>query len=725
MDSAQTPVSGNFDLVRRLATLLLVVAIVGLPISGLLDYAVVVVSAILLFTGTPVAWSFAWRAAIVLTALLVAAQALLAPPKIDEGHNIFLTDGAKRPLEAVLPADVFRFMQAKFDARFPPGRRCDSHQAGCWRGGGFPNAPYAFSGDGVFQKPAFSRRVDGIDFSDPVWLRLGAINGLRYNWYTGTSDVARVTRDRRFWRGLHRWHLQMPWYVAYRFPADYTGSSLCWRDDVLWPTSDRTFTPIHHADWSCRAIAADDIGRRIFGVAIAPDSLAMNLTPPPDIRARALTVRGLKLGGAIAILVLLLHLRLRALVVPGLLAGLALLAIAIDDASFVGGLRPFDGGDDGLFYAGTGRDILQHALAGNIAAALEGGEKVFYYGGPGLRYFRALEMVLFGDTNLGLLSLVLLLPFVLLLVLRRLLPLRWALALTLMFVAVPVGALFGTTFFQYATLAARGYADPVAYILFVCAIVPIIGAAAAGPGNRFAPAFGGVLLMALSLTMKPIVAPAIAVMLGGAGLSALIQSHWKRLAGLCLGFVPAGGMALHNWYFGGVFVPFSANAGHPLVFVMPPSAYAAVFGELLQGNFAGEHVQHMLWHLTAWLSGPSGLAALAPLGALALVLLIYVAGSRRFDPWLRVIAVAALAQQAVGLFYIATARYHLLAWLLTGMVVVVWFQTIAVAWMQRRWPDGWRRAAALPVSMRIVASLAALQQGYEMRDQSAPASAKV
>jgi hypothetical protein len=183
-------------------------------------------------------------------------------------------------------------------------------------------------------------------------------------------------------------------------------------------------------------------------------------------------------------------------------------------------------------------------------------------------------------------------------------------------------------------------------------------------------------------------------------------------------------MALHNWYFGGAFVLLSANAEHPLVYVMPPSAYAAALSELLQGQF-GEPVSHMLRHWTAWLSGPSGVHALAPLGALAIAVLIYVAIARgRFDPWLRLIAVAALAQQAVGLFYIATPRYHLLAWLLTGIVAAVWFRRVAVTWMRRRWPNAWRRAAAHPAVLRLARWLAALQRTYELRDQSAPTPAK-
>ena len=80
--------------------------------------------------------------------------------------------------------------------------------------------------------------------------------------------------------------------------------------------------------------------------------------------------------------------------------------------------------------------------------------------------------------------------------------------------------------------------------------------------------------------MKPIVAPAAAVLLGGAGVAALYWRQWARLAGLCVGFLPVFSMALHNWVYGHVFVLFSANAEHSALLVMPPSAYAAAAHEL-------------------------------------------------------------------------------------------------------------------------------------------------
>ena len=388
---------------------------------------------------------------------------------------------------------------------------------------------------------------------------------------------------------------------------------------------------------------------------------------------------------------------------PAILIVLALLVIAIDDGSFLGGVRPFDGGDDGLIYDGIGRLILQKLLAGDIAGFLEGGEKVFYFGGPGLRYFRAIEHVVFGESYLGYLSLVLLSPFVVLAIFRRFLPERWSLALILLFVAVPIGTLFGTTFVQYSKLASKGFADPAAYLLFFCAILPLMS-------RNVLPALLGALLLALSIFMRPVVAPAAAILVGGAGLAALYQRQWGRLAGMGIGFLPVLSMALHNWIFGHVFVLFSSNSQDSNLLVMPPAAYLAAARELVSLDFSG--AARVLIQIANWLSGPAESYWTIPLNAAGFVILIYVvARGRTFDPWLRLLGAAALAQHAVALFYRGdVARYHFLTWFLTMVVVMVFMHEVGIGWLRRRYPELSERLATHPASLWLASGLARLQK---------------
>ena len=697
-----TPASGGW---RKLAALVLALAAVGLPVNELGRYALLLVAAVVIFSGEVNARGRAWAAAVAIVAVAVAGQFLLAPQRIEEGHNVFLPSPA---LERQLPADVYRRLAGEFDAQYPPAVRCKPGSVGCWQDGGFPDSAFAFSADGIFHKTPLSRAVTELDFSDPVWLRLGFINEYRYNWYTAAPDVHRSDRDRHLWSGLHRWTLAMPWFEMVRLPAAYAGGELCWRGELMWEGAGEHFT-----SWpgdGCRTIEPADAGRRIVGIAIKPDTLAMRLTPPWSMRCQNIAVGALAVLAVLAVVGVLVRFRARHLLLPAIAIVLALLVIAIDDASFLGGVRPFDGGDDGLFYDGVGRLILQKLLAGDISGFLEGGEKVFWYGGPGLRYFRALEHIVFGESYLGYLSLILTLPFIVLALFRRFLPERWSLVLIFLFVAVPVGVLFGTSFVQYAKLASKGFADPAAYTLFIAGILPIVGASAAGPGRKFLPALFGALLLALGIFMRPVVAPAAAVLLTGAALVALYGRQWPRLAGLCVGFLPVFSMALHNWVYGQVFVLFSSNSQDSNLLVTPPSAYLAAARGLLSLDFSG--AARVLTQIANWLGGPAESYATIPLNAAGIAILAYVVlRGRRFDPWLRLIGAAALAQHTVALFYRGdVARYHFLTWFLTMLVVMAFMHEVGIGWLRRRYPTLSDRLANHPASLWLASGLTRLQK---------------
>ena len=685
----------------KLAALVLVVAALGLPINDLPRYSFLVISAVVICTGALTRRRNAWLAAITAVLVSVLGQTIFAAPRIEEGHNLFLIDGPDGALEAGLPPSVFQFMSAQFNARYPPERRCQPSTYGCWRGGGFPQTTYAFSADGIRDHAAYSRWVTGIDFSDPVWLRLGFINERDYNWSSTLSDISRAGRDHRFWAFLHPWRLEMPWFVMYRFPADFAGSSLCWRGDVLWEGTGGSFERISHASLQCHMLTRDDAGRQIFGVAIRQEPpLGMQLEPSLRIRTAHLIEFSLALVGAAAVLSLLVRSQPRRSLLALALIALTLVIVMLNDASFIGGLRPFDGGDDGLVYDGVARLMLRQIAAGDITGALEGGAKVFYYT-PGLPYLRTIEHLLFGETYLGYLSLILLLPFLVLALFRRFLPVRWSLALTLIFVAIPIGVLFGSSLVQYVKWAAQGFADPAAYIFFLAGLVLLVGCSSRSPRMTFAAAWGAGFMFALALFVRPNIAPAAGILLAGSGIAALWQRQYRRLAGLVIGFLPVLGMPLHNWVYGGVFVLFTSTATIPGTLVMPPSAYVAALRELVRFDLAGEHIARALRQIGGWLAGPSESFVMVPVNAAAIVLLFRVATRKQIDPWLRLTAGATIAQQCVGIFYASAGRYHYLTWLLTLLVAAVWLHEQGIDLLQRQYPVLAARVASHPARIAL------------------------
>lgn len=690
----------------KLVIFALAVAVAGLPINDVALYGALVLAAVAIFTGLVIVDPQRWGAALAVAVVAIGAQAALAPPRIDQGFNAFLPGGV---MERDLPADVYRHLSAVFDKQYPPDKRCDPAAPGCWRAGVMPDRVYAFSADGIFQKSDLSRAVTRLDFTDPVWHRLGFVNDMRFNWYP-VSDVQRARRDGRAWKGYDRWQLTMPWFTMIRLPPDYVGGRLCWRGDVLWEGPGESFAPATSQN-GCRAITPEDAGRRVVGVGIKPATLAMHLDGPLGVRLKQWAQPLIKFAGIAALVLLLIRLRPRRAAMPLLLLALSVAVIAIDDASFLGGVRPFDGGDDGMFYDSVGRELLQKLLAGDWRGFLEGGESVFYYGGPALRYFRAFEHIVFGDTYLGYLSLVLALPFIALALFRRFLDGLWPLALTLLFVALPLGEVFGTAFVHYEKWAARGFADPACYILFMAGLVPLLGSRQSGPGDRFWPAFFGALLIAVGIGMKPLVAPAAAVLLGGAGVAALYGRQGWRLAGMCLGFLPVFSMALHNWVFGGRLVLFSANAQDSNLLVMPPSAWIAAIRELAGFDFAGGFAHRALMQIPNWLSGPAEQYWAVPVNAGGVAILItVVARGRGFDPWLRLISAAALIQHGVALFYATTARYHFLTWFLTLLVDAAFMQRVGFPWLTQRYPAAMARVTGIFWPRRLAAGIERLER---------------
>ena len=696
----------------RLAVLGLAVAAVGLPVNHLFGYAILLAATILVFYGNVTLDIKRWLAAAAALALIILAQFALAPPRIEEGHNAFLIDPSRteNALKNGLPPDVFNFLSAEFDKAYPLANRCVPRDAGCWRGQNFPAQTFAFSADSVFDPSPFSRRVTGIDFEDPIWHRLGFINDGGYNWNDLRHDMHRGYRDPRVWVFLHRWRLTMPWFTMYRFPAAFVGSELCWRGDVLWEGSGERFTVTSHATMACRTLAPEDAGKRIFASAIRPDSLAMKLEPTAKIRTLQTLTLLLSLAAIALMLGVLVRCRWREIVMPASLIGLSLVVVILSDASLLGGFRYHDGGDDGLVYEGYARRMLQATLRGDWFTGLRGEEDVFYFV-PGFRYFRLLERIIFGESNLGYLSLLLMLPVVTMALFRRFLPPRWALALILIFLLTPLGLVFGSNFFLYLKFTSRGYADPAAFTLLLAGLLLIVGRKEPSPDRSFGKGFCGALLLALAVLLRPNLAPITGMLLGGSGIAALYQRNVRHLAGMCIGFLPVSLAAIHNWYYGGVFVPFSSNAY--LAFAdlstapirISPLGYLYALQDLLRFDFSGAYFTLAFSQIANWLTGPPELSALIPVHVAAVAILIRVALSALYDNWLRLTAWATLSGHAVALLIYPNPRYHLVTWLLTSVAVATWVQQEGVALVQRRFPRWTGKLSALRIKGIITGGL--------------------
>jgi hypothetical protein len=84
--------------------------------------------------------------------------------------------------------------------------------------------------------------------------------------------------------------------------------------------------------------------------------------------------------------------------------------------------------------------------------------------------------------------------------------------------------------------------------------------------------------------------------------------------------------------------------------------------------------------------------------AAALLIVVRVLLSRRYEGWLRLIAGATLGLYAPALFFLYSDRYQIIAWLLTLLICCVWARDEGLPWLNRRHPrvvDGMQRQPAV------------------------------
>src|ERR1700682_2891295 len=79
----------------KFAALILTVAALGLPINDLFRYGVLVVATVLVVAGAVAAQARPWLVAMAAVAICLLGQIWLEAPRIEEGHNVFIVDGAK------------------------------------------------------------------------------------------------------------------------------------------------------------------------------------------------------------------------------------------------------------------------------------------------------------------------------------------------------------------------------------------------------------------------------------------------------------------------------------------------------------------------------------------------------------------------------------------------------------------------------------------------------
>ena len=674
--------AGHFPL-PRLAILGMSFVLLGVPITDIWRFLLLLASVIAVAFGTPSVLPKRWLLAAGIVVVAVGLRWLLPAPYIEEGENVYIPlEDNLLIFEQELPASANALMKAEFDRIYvTSGDISGVPLKGFVKPHHWIKHAFSPSADALWQHPKYSRTLDEFSFGDQDQARIGAINRLMYNFYLVHNHAKRLHKIINpglfaFENNLNLKVVRIagpaiernriPFFVMAELNPTLLGGRACWQGDILWEREHATFDFLRSASWICRQITKQDLGKQLYAFSIG-SPVAFDVIPPLKGRVLFWVREVIRSFAVLAIIGLLVSVRLPQVLLPMGAAVSTLVTTTIIWPAYLVGFRTLEGGNDGLTHESLGFDIAQALHDGRWAAALRGGESVFYYM-PGLRYFRAIEQFLFGQTNFGIVLCTMFLPVFLYYLLRRLLPIRWSIALICIFLFTPIFERFGFAHFVYLREMIKGFPEPLGYTAFLGGLALLAQYVPTSiPGARPGPMPSGWIgfALALSVAFRPNLALPAALILTMTGYFLLVRKRWGEATGLAVGFAPVLLVPLHNWYFGHVLVPLTSSAFTPDNLTAPPAVYWAAIKEMTVLNFSGEAVAQVSRQLSRWNEVTDFYRVIA------VVVVIWVLLRSSSAPWLRAFALVTLSMQAILLFYLPSGRYALLAWLLVFTILLI------------------------------------------------------
>jgi len=570
--------------------------------------------------------------------LLFFVKWALPVVNIDSGYNLYLPPVTQKlPPYRELPLAVQNFMFRHFLKFYSTNEWIPSSQLLQWYTTTRPNQTYAFSVESIWQPTQASVVVHEINFQSLLDLRQGFLNNMTeslgdFNW---VNNAAHPSRE------------EVPYFITYKFPSILAGSQICWQGTVFW--NDQFIT---HNVMECQYIRIPQIQQKMYAMSFPgfmPLAMQLKLNGWLNLCDELRNLMTI-----IAVSLLLISLKPRFSLCAKILVFTALGLLQIQVFAHDKPLYAFrhfadtfilQAGGDGLSYSAYGREIFYNFLHGNFFQAFRGHDDIFYFM-PGKRYFDALAFLIFGESSLMSLFLILTLVFVLYEYLNRLTNGYKLLICILLTVA---------GFREYFHLAITGMPESVAYPCFLLALLLLVDSSKNSVNKSYI--FVSSILLAVSVMQRPNMLICCGIILLMIYYYLYKEKEYKKILISMIGFTPVCLMAIHNFYYGHKFVPFVSSAFIKENFTASPKIYwLALMGQ-------PQSIEAVSMQINSWF--PSWILV---------VIFMFTIGilwkTSRFD--LRLMALSAISLQMPNIFWHPTSRYLLLAWTLSILLCVIY-----------------------------------------------------
>jgi len=511
--------------------------------------------------------------------------------QIEIGENIFLLRSKPGVMEEGWPSS-FRekwrelFLRAYPDISEPSGNT--------WQKSAGPSETYSFHPESLWKRARYSRRVDDFSFRGLYELRAGFVNDMRYN----------------FWEGdMHR--RRTPFWILLEPGANTVGGTLSWKGGAMRIDTSGVLQEVWHSEFTGQTLGHEDIGAHWY-FAFFPEAWPefrgedpnfknkpqevyqelreKTVYPSLDFHPTLFVRSGVFLENLLALMFFSLMMtkvaRLaEAKALPPLLLSLgAYLLIKVMmhydwGKNLLALYPPHGGGDDGLVHESWGLEIVRNLKIGKMAEALRGGESVYYFT-PGMRYFRALEKVFFGATNLGYTLGLMLLPVTVWGFLKNWLSSQAAFWTCAVFLMLPPNMNFSLS--SYITLGRLGYPAPLATLFFLLSLWILFMPRTRNHESKQLLWFASGFSLFLAIFLRPNHAIPAGITAMFAVWSCIREKDKYSLIGFVLGLGFFFLLPIHNLVFGDKFAWITSSVS--IALPIPWATYPQALLEFLKGS---------------------------------------------------------------------------------------------------------------------------------------------
>lgn len=499
---------------------------------------------------------------------------------------------------------------------------------------------FSFSLDGQLADTAnYSRKVSNINFKDLSSARIGEINHKKY------SIIKILNFDKEL----------LPFFTQFEFSEIYNKSSLCWKGSLFITYQNSQNEIITFSDNNCKKF--EKFPKSIL-ITKFIENVELKLKKNYFLKIIDFSFIIISILFLFTLLFFLKTNKFNLSSYVFLLSTISiLLYIFIFDYTYLSFLNISRSGGDGLVLRSFGRDISFYLSEFNFIEVFRAGEDIYNFT-PGIRYFFALQSIIFGEYMYGYILIALFLPLIIFKILKFFIHEKVAFIFIMSFLFFPIFERYGFGYFNYIRELVRSHSEVLGIFLFLTGYLIYLR----DHNNKLSIYFSG-FLFALSGIVRPDYILAIAILWLYISFN-LLNKRLILFFTFNIGVLIILILPLHNFYFGNEFVLTTKAQSialkiHPFEYFNFVKNYFYNETDLILKN-------KIINQLLGWNN-------YSDFHRFLVFLLVFISFFSKIKPNTRVLILAAMSQQSLLFFYHSGGRQSYFAWLLIFLSLILIF----------------------------------------------------